>query len=99
MKSDYSPGEILFEEDTQKPFIHDGWVTADGFGIAIGFAEHRRRVGRCRRLSVGECVLCRTSGKGNFNTSSKVRLATSEEREWLMNQIAIAKDIPFYSCI
>ncbi len=88
MKSDYSPGEILFEEDTQQPFIHDGWVTADGLGIVIGFAEHK-----------GEWVLCRTSGMGNFQTSSKVRLATEEEKEWLMNQIAIAKSIPFYSCI
>ena len=88
MKSKYLTGEILFAESTATPFIHDGWETADGLGVALGFVLTKK--GR---------ILCRTSGKGNFQTTSPVRYATEQEREWLLNQIAIAKDIPFYSCI
>ena len=88
MKSEYLVGEILFNERHQTPFIHDGKVTGDGLGVVIGFTNSR-----------GKTVLCRTSGSGNYQTSAKVRRATEEEKAWLMHQIAIAKDIPFYSCL
>ena len=85
MKSEYSAGDFLFNETIGTPFIHDGDKTADGLGVVIGFT-----------YSKGEKVLCRTSGKGNFQTSANVRRATEEEIEWLLNRIANAKDIPFY---
>lgn len=88
MKSKYLAGEILFDESTATPFIHDGWQTADGLGVVIGFVYNKDKR-----------ILCRTSGRGNFQTTSPVRYATDTEKRWLMNQIAIAKEIPFYSCI
>lgn len=90
MKSEYNCGDILFNESNNKPFIHDGEITGDGLGVVIGFAHHKDKL-----------VLCRTSGKGNYQVNPSVvrRTATEAEKQWLMNQIAIAKDIPFYSCI
>lgn len=90
MKSEYNCGDILFNESNNKPFIHDGEITGDGLGVVIGFAYHKDKL-----------VLCRTSGKGNYQVNPSVvrRTATEAEKQWLMNQIAIAKDIPFYSCI
>lgn len=90
MKSEYNCGDILFNESNGKPFIHDGEITSDGLGVVIGFAQHRDKL-----------VLCRTSGKGNYQVNPSVvsRKAKKAEKQWLMNQIAIAKDIPFYSCL
>jgi hypothetical protein len=80
----------LFNESNNKPFIHDGEITGDGLGVVIGFAHHR-----------DELVLYRTSGKGNYQVNPSVvhRKTTEAEKQWLINQIAIAKNIPFYSCI
>ena len=90
MNKKYNCGNILFDDSTKTPFIYDGNITADGLGVVIGFT-----------MKKGKLVLCRTSGKGNFqkDPSAVTRNATLEERIWFMNQIAIAKDIPFYSCI
>lgn len=88
MKSKFLCGDILFDEATQTPFLHDGEVTADGLGAVIGFTEHK-----------GRLVLCRTSGKGNFQKGAKVRYATDAEKERLMQEIALVPDIPFYSCL
>ena len=90
MNKKYNCGNILFDDSTKTPFIYDGNITADGFGVALGFT-----------MKNDELVLCRTSGKGNFqkDPSSVTRHATLKERIWFMNQIAISKNIPFYSCI
>lgn len=85
MRTNFLPGEFLFDESTARPFITDGTINADGYGVLIGYTAEGR--------------LCRSSGQGNFQKDIDPRYATREEKEWLINQIRIAKDIPFYSCI
>lgn len=89
-KSEYKAGTFLYgipsnEEvakynpEDQRVFIHDGCVTADGYGKAIGYEDG---------------VLKRSTGYGNFQWGGDVRLATEEEiKEFFSNLYASSKPI------
>jgi len=89
-KSEYKAGTFLYgipsnEEvakynpEGQRVFIHDGCVTGDGYGKAIGYEDG---------------VLKRSTGYGNFQWGGDVRLATEEEiREFFSKLYASSKPI------
>lgn len=89
-KSTYKAGTFLYgiptsEESAkynpegQRVFIHDGYVTADGYGKAIGYEDG---------------VLKRSTGYGNFQWGGDVRLATEEEiKEFFSKLYASSKPI------
>ena len=89
-KSEYKAGTFLYaipsnEEvasynpEDQRVFIHDGYITADGYGMAIGYEDG---------------VLKRSTGYGNFQWGCDVRLATEEEiKEFFSKLYASGKPI------
>ena len=83
-KSEFNPGDFLFQETSKTVFIHDGNKNSDGYGAVIGFSGGK---------------LCRSSGKNNFQKSGKVRLATEDEKINFIRKVYVAKEIPFYSCV
>ena len=83
MKSCYTAGAFLYgipssEEsakyhpEDQRVFLHDGYITADGYGILIGWEDGK---------------LVHSTGFGNFCWGGDVRLATEDEIGKFINQI------------
>ena len=57
-KSEFEAGSYLYKlhgnykKDAQRVFIHTGYITADGYGVMLGFLE--------------DGTLCKSSGHGNY---------------------------------
>lgn len=79
----FKPGTYLYKlshpkddhlpEGGKRVFIHDGYITGDGYGVMLGFTAN--------------CELCKSSGYGNYCYGGNVRLATDEEIELFVKEV------------
>ena len=77
-----SPESAKYHPEDERVFIHTGYVDGDGYGILLGWNEHKIK---------------RSSGHGNFQWGSNVRYATEEEIEHFMKKLMYQKgDITWY---
>ena len=77
-----SPESAKYHLGDERVFIHTGYETADGYGILLGWNEHKIK---------------RSSGHGNFQWGGDVRYATEEEIEKFMKKLMYQKgDITWY---
>ena len=77
-----SPESAKYNPEGERVFIQTGYETGDGYGILVGWHEHRIK---------------RSSGHGNFQWGGDVRYATEEEIEKFMKSLMYQKgDIPWY---
>lgn len=77
---EYQPGDYLYKLGTKgklsknkKVFIHNGYVTGDGYGVLLGFTDDEQ--------------LCTSSGWGNYCYGGDVRYATQDEIEEFIKQV------------
>lgn len=61
-----------YHPEDERVFIYDGYNTADGYGILIGFEDSK---------------LVHSTGFGNFCWGGNVRLATEKEQTQFMSKI------------
>lgn len=61
-----------YHPEDQRVFLHDGCITADGYGILIGWEDGK---------------LVHSTGFGNFCWGGDVRLATEDEIGKFISQI------------
>ena len=90
-RSEYNIGEFLYgipdnEEEKynsegQRVFIHNGYISGDGYGILIGWHD-------------GE--IKKNTGWGNFCWGGKVRKATDKEKEHFMIVLMLQDTIKNY---
>ena len=66
------PESAKYHPEDERVFIHTGYETGDGYGILLGFHEHKIK---------------RSSGHGNFQWGGDVRYATEEEIEKFMKSL------------
>ena len=77
-----SPESAKYHPEDERVFIHTGYVDGDGYGILLGFHDHKIK---------------RSSGHGNFQWGGDVRYATEEEIEKFMKKLMYQKgDITWY---
>ena len=67
-----SPESAKYHPEDERVFIHTGYETGDGYGILLGFHDHKIK---------------RSSGHGNFQWGGDVRHATEEEIEKFMKSL------------
>ena len=78
-KSEFEAGSYLYKlhgnykKDDQRVFIHTGYITADGYGVMLGFLE--------------DGTLCKSSGHGNYQYGNDVRYATQDEIDNFINEV------------
>lgn len=91
-RSEFEIGEFLYgipssEESTkynpedQRVFIHNGYVSGDGYGKLIGWNDG---------------VIKKSTGWGNFCWGGNVRKATDEEKEQFMRALMNQDIIKYY---
>ena len=90
-RSEYAIGDFLYEisdkeyyKDTpseEMVFIHNGYMSGDGYGILIGFVDGKVK---------------KSTGWNNFMWGGKVRLATDEEKEKFINNVMNSDKITDY---
>ncbi len=69
----YKLGDKGIKKESQRVFIYTGYITADGYGVLIGFDSD----GKLRK----------SSGYANYQYGNDVRLATEEEIKSFMNEV------------
>jgi hypothetical protein len=75
----FLPGTFLYKLDkvgiieNNPVFIHDGYITADGYGVLIGFTSDDK--------------LLKSTGFGNYCYGGEVRMATIQEIEKFINRV------------
>lgn len=78
-KSEFESGSYLYKlhgyykKDAQRVFIHTGYITADGYGVMLGFLE--------------DGTLYKSSGHGNYQYGNDVRYATQDEIDNFINEV------------
>ena len=91
-RSEFEIGEFLYgipssEEsakynpEDQRVFIHNGYVSGDGYGTLIGWNDG---------------VIKKSTGWGNFCWGGNVRKATDEEKEQFMRALMNQDIIKYY---
>ena len=77
-----SPENVKYNPEDERVFIHTGYETGDGYGILLGWHDHKIK---------------RSSGHGNFQWGGDVRYATEEEIEKFMKKLMYQNgDITWY---
>lgn len=71
-----SPESAKYHPEDERVFIHTGYVDGDGYGILLGWNEHKIK---------------RSSGHWNFQWGGDVRYATEEEIEKFMKSLMYQK--------
>ena len=69
-----------YNPENERVFIHDGTITADGYGKLIGYEDHK---------------LVHSTGFGNFQWGGDVRLATEEEIKHFISQLHYTDNIHY----